>query len=94
MLPVRQEDAADSNHIHVADSFPDDGESVVADFSIWDQIIRTDEIANLVGEIRIDHRLSRLFDMLDEITQPHQFEQGYSDAFPAKNAAAVGDTPA
>jgi hypothetical protein len=35
-----------------------------------------DAIADLVGKIRVDHRLSRFFDMLDEIVQPqpHQFE--------------------
>src|SRR6266404_2206052 len=29
VLAARQYDSADSNHVHVADSFPDDGESVV-----------------------------------------------------------------
>ncbi len=41
-------------------------------------------IADLVGKVRIDNRLSRLFDVLDQIaqTQPYKFEQRYGDAFP------------
>ena len=43
-----------------------------------------DAFADLVGEIRIDDRLSRLLDVLDKIAQPqpHQFEQRHGDAFP------------
>src|SRR3979490_484513 len=35
---------------------------------LWQQVF--DAIADLVGKVRVDHCLSRLFDMLDEIAQP------------------------
>ena len=38
-------DAADSYHVHVADGFPDDGERVMPDFPIGDQVVGTDEVA-------------------------------------------------
>ena len=43
-----------------------------------------DAVADLVGEVRIDDRLRRLVDVLDQIAQPqpHQFEQRNGDAFP------------
>ena len=43
-----------------------------------------DALADLVGEVRIDHRLLCLVDMLDEIAQaqPHELQQRHGDAFP------------
>ena len=47
MLSVRKDDAADSYHVHAADGFPDDGERVVANFPVWDQVVRADEVARI-----------------------------------------------
>ena len=43
-----------------------------------------DAVADLVGEVRIDDRLPRLFDVLHQIAQPqsNEFEQRNGDAFP------------
>ena len=43
-----------------------------------------DALADLVSKVRIDNRLSRLFDVLDKIaqTQSNEFEQRNGDAFP------------
>ena len=48
MLPARQNHPADRDHVHAADSFADDGEGVVPDFAVRDQIVGPDE------ESRID----------------------------------------
>jgi len=45
VLSVRKDDAADSNHVHAADGFPDDREGVVPDFPVRNEIIGPDEIA-------------------------------------------------
>jgi hypothetical protein len=52
VLSVRKDDAADSYHVHVADGFPDDGERVVPDFPIGDQVVRTDEVAGIYVALR------------------------------------------
>jgi hypothetical protein len=45
VLTAGQPHAADSHHIHVADSFPDNGEGVVPNFPVRNEIIGPDEIA-------------------------------------------------
>ena len=47
VLPAGEDHAADSDHVHAADSFPDDRKSVVPNFSIRDQIVGTDEVAGI-----------------------------------------------
>src|SRR5258706_9937471 len=47
MFTAGQNEATDSDHIHVADRLADDGECVVTDLAIWHQIVRTDQIARI-----------------------------------------------
>jgi hypothetical protein len=47
VFTASQHKTPDGNHIHVADGFTDDGERVVANFAIWHEIIRTDQVARI-----------------------------------------------
>jgi hypothetical protein len=52
VLPVGEDDAADSHHVHVADGFPDHRKSVVPNFSVRDQVVRPDEVAGIYVALR------------------------------------------
>jgi hypothetical protein len=52
MLPARQDDAPDSNHVLVANRFPDDGERIVPSFPVGDQVVGADEIPRVDAGLR------------------------------------------
>jgi hypothetical protein len=52
VLQARQHDAADSDHIHVADGFSNDRKGVMPNLTVRDEIVGADQVAGIDAALR------------------------------------------
>jgi len=69
-----REEAADCDHIHITDSFAENGESVVPDFGVRHQMVWSDELAGIYVVLRNELARGPLRALpFEDIVQAHEW---------------------